>query len=72
MNVKRKGMTPRNEKLNEKFFSLSQEAQMKGLGLTEDASHTSRFKNMSMTDIINQVWGGKFNSEKRHILKGIC
>ena len=45
---------------------------MKGLGLTEDASHTSRFKNMSMTDIINQVWGGKFNSEKRHILKGIC
>lgn len=72
MNVKRKGMTPKNEKMNEKFFNLSQDAQMKSLGLTENTSHTSRFKNMNMNDIIKQVWNGLFNSEKRHILKEIC
>ena len=71
MNVKRKGMTPKNEKMNERFFSLSQDLQMKGLGLTEDAPTTSRFKNMSMEDIIKQVWDGKFNSEKRQVLKKI-
>lgn len=72
MNVKRKGMTPKNKKMNEKFFSLSQDVQMKSLGLTENASHTSRFKNMNITDIIKQVWDGLFNSEKRRILKEIC
>ena len=65
-------MTPKNEKMNEKFFNLSQDVQMKSLGLTENAPTTSRFKDMNITDIIKQVWYGKFNSEKRHILKGIC
>jgi hypothetical protein len=72
MNVKRKGMTPKNEKMNERFFNLSQDVQMKSLGLTENAPTTSRFKDMNMTDIIKQVWDGKFNSEKRRILKEIC
>lgn len=72
MNVKRKGMTPKNEKMNEKFFNLSQDVQMKSLGLTENTPHTSRFKNMNISDIIKQIWDGKFNSEKRHILKEIC
>lgn len=72
MNVRRKGMTPKNEKMNEKFFNLSQDVQMKSLGLTENAPHTSRFKNMSMEDIIKQVWNGKYNSVKRRILKEIC
>lgn len=71
MNVKRKGMTPKNEKMNEKFFNLSQDVQMKSLGLTENASHISRFKNMNITDIIKQVWDGLFNSEKRQVLKKI-
>lgn len=71
MNVKRKGITPKNEKMNEKFFNLSQDVQMKGLGLTENAPHTSRFKNMNMTDIIKQVWNGLFHSEKRNVLKQI-
>ena len=72
MNVKRKGMTPKNEKMNEKFFSLSQDVQMKGLGLNENTPNMSRFKNMNMTDIIKQVWDGRFNSVKRRILKEIC
>ena len=72
MNVKRKGMTPKNEKMNERFFNLSQDVQMKSLGLTENAPHTSRFKNMNMTDNMIQVWDCKFNSEKRRILKEIC
>ena len=72
MNVKRKGMTPKNEKMSEKFFNLSQDAQMKSLGLTENASNTSRFKNMNMNNIIKQIWNGLFNSEKRRILKEIC
>lgn len=72
MNVKRKGMTPKNEKMNEKFFNLSQDVQMKSLGLTENALTTSRFKDMNMTDIIKQVWDAQFNSEKRRILKEIC
>lgn len=71
MNVKRKGMTPKNEKMTERFFNLSQDVQMKSLGLTENAPHTSRFKNMNMTDIIKQVWNGLFNSEKRQVLKKI-
>lgn len=72
MSVKRKGMTPKNEKMNEKFFSLSQDAQIKLLGITKDVLKTSRFKNMSIEDIIYQLWHGKFNSEKRCILKEIC
>ena len=71
MNVKRKGMTPKNEKMNTTFFSLSEDVQMKGLGLTTDATKTSRFKNMTMSDIIKQVWNGLFNSEKRQVLKKI-
>ena len=71
MNVKRKGMTPKNEKMNATFFSLSEDVQMKGLGLTSGATKTSRFKNMTMSDIIKQVWNGLFNSEKRQVLKKI-
>lgn len=71
MKTQRKGMTPKNEKMNEKFFSLSQDAQMKGLGITKDVLNISRFKNMSIEDIIYQLWHGKFNSVKRNILKTI-
>jgi hypothetical protein len=71
MNVKRKGMTPKNEKMNATFFGLSEDVQMKGLGLTTDVIHTSRFKNMPMSEIIKQVWNGLFNSEKRQVLKKV-
>jgi hypothetical protein len=71
MNVKRRGLTPKNELMNTIFFSLSEEIQMQCLGLTTDITKTSRFKNMLMSDVIKQIWNGKFNSEKRRILKEI-
>lgn len=72
MKTQRKGMTPKNEKMNETFFSLSQDAQMKLLGITKDVLNTSRFKNMSIEDVIYQLWHGKFNSVKRNLLKTIA
>lgn len=70
MNVKRKGMTPKNEALSTRFYNLSEDVQLNALNL-KNVSDTSRFKNMSTTDIVKQVWTGKSNSEKRHILKTV-
>ena len=62
-------MTQRNEKMNERFFALPLEKQMSSLGLNENVSNQSRFKNMTMEEIVKQVWNGRYNSEKRRILK---
>ena len=71
MNVKRRALTPKNELMNVKFFSLPQDVQLKCLGLTEEVTQTSRFKNMDIKDVIKQVWNGKYNSVKRRILKSM-
>lgn len=64
-------MTQKNEKMNERFFALPLEKQMSSLGLNENVSNQSRFKNMLMEEIVKQIWNGRYNSEKRCILKNV-
>lgn len=61
--------TKKNEELNERFAKCSQRSKIIGLGLTEQMIKSSRFKNMTIDEIINQVWFGRYNSQKRDILK---
>ena len=62
-------MTKKNIKMNELFWNCTKEQQMKGLEITEEIMQSSRFKNMTIENIIQQLWNGRYNSEKRQILK---
>jgi hypothetical protein len=71
MNWKRKGLNPKNEILNEKFFSLELDVKSKLVSVTENVLAEPRFKNMEENDVVRQLWNNKTNAQKRCILKSL-
>ena len=58
----------KNQELDIRFAECNERGQKIALGIDETLLKQSRFKGMEMKDIINQLWNGKTNSQKRNIL----
>lgn len=62
----------RNKKsieMDAKFESFEQQKQMNLLNITDNTLKETRFKNIPLETVINDLWNGKTNSQKRNLLK---
>ena len=57
--------------LDATFNKLEVEKKLDILGITEETLTNPRFKNIELSVIINDIWNGRTNSEKRSILKNV-
>lgn len=62
-------MNKKNIEMNEKFTNFSDDVKMKLLNIDETIFNMSRFKGIPKDTVINDIWNGKTNSQKRQILK---
>ena len=44
---------------------------MEVLGVTEDTFKLTRFKGIDKNIVVNDIWNGRTNSEKRAIMKNV-
>lgn len=61
----------KNSEMNLKFEGLSESKKLEVLGVTEEVFTSHRFKGLDKNVVINDLWNGKTNSEKRSMLKGL-
>ena len=57
--------------LDATFNKLEVEKKLDILGITEETLTHPRFKNIELSVVINDIWNGRTNSEKRSILKNV-
>lgn len=61
----------KNALMDSTFESLDVEKKKEILGITENTLKMSRFKGLNIDVVINDLWSGKTNSQKRSLLKTI-
>lgn len=61
----------KNALMNSTFESLGVEKKKEILGITENTLKMSRFKGLNIDVVINDLWSGKTNSQKRSLLKTV-
>lgn len=61
----------KNLEMNLKFESLCETKKLEVLGVTDDIFNTHRFKGVAKDVVINDLWNGKTNSQKRTLMKGL-
>lgn len=64
-------MGKNNVIMEQKFNELSFEKKMEVLGVTEDTFKLTRFKGIDKNIVVNDIWNGRTNSEKRAIMKNV-
>lgn len=61
----------KNALMDSTFESLGVEKKKEILGITENTLKMSRFKGLNIDVVINDLWSGKTNSQKRNLLKTV-
>lgn len=61
----------KNELMNSTFESLSVEKKKELLCINDNVLSSSRFKGLDVNVVINDLWNGKTNAQKRMLLKTI-
>lgn len=61
-------MSKKNALLDVKFNELDEVKKMEVLGVDENTFTSARFKGVDKSVVINDLWCGKTNSEKRSLL----
>lgn len=61
----------KNALMDSTFESLGVEKKKEILGITENTLKMSRFKGLNVDVVINDLWSGKTNSQKRSLLKTV-
>lgn len=61
----------KNALMDSTFESLGVEKKKEILGITENTLKMSRFKGLNIDVVINDLWSGKTNSQKRSLLKTV-
>lgn len=59
-----------NEILEQKFNEMSLEKKMTVLGVNDDTFSVTRFRGIEKDVVVNDIWNGKTNAEKRSLMKG--
>ena len=61
-------MSKKNVLMNNKFNELEDVKKMEVLGIDESIFSSHRFKGVDKSVVINDLWNGKTNAEKRALL----
>ena len=61
----------KNALMDSTFENLGVEKKKEILGITENTLKMSRFKGLNIDVVINDLWSGKTNSQKRSLLKTV-
>lgn len=61
----------KNALIDSTFENLGVEKKKEILGITENTLKMSRFKGLNVDVVINDLWSGKTNSQKRSLLKTV-
>ena len=61
----------KNELMNSTFESLSVEKKKELLCINDNVLSSSRFKGLDVNVVINDLWNGKTNAQKRIMLKTV-
>lgn len=61
----------KNALMDSTFENLGVEKKKEILGITENTLKMSRFKGLNVDVVINDLWSGKTNSQKRSLLKTV-
>lgn len=61
----------KNLEMNLKFEGLCETKKLEVLGVTDDIFNAHRFRGVAKDVVINDLWNGKTNSQKRTLMKGL-
>lgn len=62
-------MVNKNVLMNQKFNDLSLEDKMKVLNIDDAILSDSRYKYYTKDQVVQDMWNGKTNSQKRNLLR---